>query len=381
MTSSTFHVASVPAEKKAIGYRWQDDQWIDEPILPHGAFGAMGGLWTTIPDLSKWVAFLMSAYPPRDGADNGPLKRSSAREMQELARFNRSFTRRTSVDAPLQLSASGYGYGLGVSTDCRFKHVVSHGGGLPGYGSLMTWLPQHGVGLVFMSNRTYGSAGMLFFDTLDALKKTDAMPARTPTPAPVLLAMQREASSLLMQWNEATATKFVADNFFLDKTAERWKKETTDLAAKHGTCTMGAIDPENALRGRWRLTCERGWIDVFMTLAPTPHPTIQALTASSVLPPDATLSAALATVLHPASADAFVAEFDHAKLKRQLAALASGWGQCAQTEPLRGDGTTRVAMKLACEKGGAVADVELDADSKKIKSVEILPSADQPCVQ
>ena len=49
----------------------------------------------------------------------------------------------------------GYGYGLRISADCRFDHVVGHGGGLPGFGSYMAWLPEHGVGMFAMANLTY----------------------------------------------------------------------------------------------------------------------------------------------------------------------------------------------------------------------------------
>ena len=37
----------------------------------------------------------------------------------------------------LQAAETGYGYGLRISTDCRFEHIVGHGGGLPGFGSYM----------------------------------------------------------------------------------------------------------------------------------------------------------------------------------------------------------------------------------------------------
>ena len=380
MRSATFDASSVPPDRKAIGYRWVEDKWVPEPILPHGSFGAMGGLWVNTPDLAKWVMFFMSAYPPRNDADNGPLKRSSAREMQELARMAFATGRRTGVDGVLRMNAGGYGYGLNVSSDCRFKHIVSHGGGLPGYGSLMQWLPQHGVGLVFMSNRTYGGGGGLFNDILDALRKTGALQPRAAVPSQALLAAQKDATKMITQWNEQDATRVVADNFFLDRSPDVRKKELTELAAKHGPCTMGTIDAENALRGRWRLTCERGWMEVGMTLAPTTPPRIQSLFAISVLPPDATLRAAIDTALKPANPDAFTPAFDHAKLKRQLAALETYWGTCTVSDPLRGDGKSTAAMKLSCEKGKTVVDVALDAESKKIKTVEIAPSADETCV-
>jgi hypothetical protein len=42
----------------------------------------MGGLITTIEDFSKYIALHLDAWPPRDDAETGPIKRSSIREMQ-----------------------------------------------------------------------------------------------------------------------------------------------------------------------------------------------------------------------------------------------------------------------------------------------------------
>lgn len=146
MKSSKFEMSEVPREHIALGYRREDNAWKPEPILAHGSFGSMGGLWTTAPDLARYVAFLLAAFPPRDGTDRGPIKRSSAREMQQVWRWSPAAAFRSSVDAPLQMGSGGYGFGLGVSNDCRYAYVVGHGGGLPGYGSLMRWLPEYGVG-------------------------------------------------------------------------------------------------------------------------------------------------------------------------------------------------------------------------------------------
>ena len=53
----------------------------------------------------------------------------------------------------------GYGFGLGVIHDERFGTVVSHSGGLPGYGSNMRWLPGRRVGVVALANATYAPMG------------------------------------------------------------------------------------------------------------------------------------------------------------------------------------------------------------------------------
>ena len=83
MTSTTLHPSKVPPKMLAIGYRWEDNQWKIEPALPHGSFGSMGGMLTTVRDLSRYVATFLDAWPPRDGPETGPIRRSSLREMQQ----------------------------------------------------------------------------------------------------------------------------------------------------------------------------------------------------------------------------------------------------------------------------------------------------------
>ena len=41
----------------------------------------MGGLVTTATDYACYVAFLLSAWPARDDADNGPARRATVREL------------------------------------------------------------------------------------------------------------------------------------------------------------------------------------------------------------------------------------------------------------------------------------------------------------
>ena len=135
-----------------------DGTFTEEPALPHGAFGSMGGMLTSGTDMGKYVAFHLSAWPPRDDADPGPVLRSSVREMSHMW-TPADLTARIS-DGDLEASESGYGFGLRISTDCRFEHVVGHGGGLPGFGSYMGWLPDYGVGIFALANLTYvGPAG------------------------------------------------------------------------------------------------------------------------------------------------------------------------------------------------------------------------------
>src|SRR5688572_24966170 len=83
MTSTTLHPSKVAASRRAVGYRWEDQRWKEEPALPHGSFGAMGGMLTSIRDLSRYVSVFLEAWPPRDGPETAPLRRASLRELQQ----------------------------------------------------------------------------------------------------------------------------------------------------------------------------------------------------------------------------------------------------------------------------------------------------------
>src|SRR3990170_5074922 len=117
MTSTTLDPSAVPRDRLAHGYRWEDEQWKEEPPLPDGAFGAMGGMLTSVSDLSKYVGAFLAAWPPRDGVETGPVRRASLREMQQISRPGPSAAVRD-ANGNLRLNTGGYGFGLRVSTDC-----------------------------------------------------------------------------------------------------------------------------------------------------------------------------------------------------------------------------------------------------------------------
>jgi CubicO group peptidase (beta-lactamase class C family) len=124
MSSTTLSPQAVAADRLAHGYRWEDEQWKEEPQLPDGSFGAMGGMLTSLTDLSAYVAAFLGAWPPRDGAETGPVRRASLREMQQLWRPGASTAVRDAA-GNLRLRSGGYGFGLGVSANCAFAHIVS----------------------------------------------------------------------------------------------------------------------------------------------------------------------------------------------------------------------------------------------------------------
>lgn len=283
MNATVWDARNVPAEQLAQGYRYEQDFELDamvfqpEPILPNGSFAGMAGLFTTIPDFARYMSFLMDAFPPRDGADDGPVKRSTAREMQQMARYEELVERKTTGDAEWR-AVSGYGYGLAVWHDEHFGYGVAHGGGLPGYGSYYYMLPHHGVGLAAFSNKTYSRVGLLFPQLLELLDNTGGLQARTIQPAAILTELYGVAQRWLDGGDDAELVDCAADNFLLDHDLDHRHAQLWEIHNQLGAFLhVGELQPMNALRGKWIIQCERGTLDCFITLAPTQPPRIQML--------------------------------------------------------------------------------------------------------
>jgi CubicO group peptidase (beta-lactamase class C family) len=291
MTSTSLEPSHVPADKLAHGYRWEDAQWKNEPLLANGSFGSMGGMLTTLSDLGRYVGAFLAAWPPRDGAETGPIKRSSLREMQQVSRPAPGGVSKTAAGG-VQLNSGGYGYGLRISQTCQFPTVVAHGGGLPGFGTQMRWLPEYGVGLIAFGNLTYTSWPRTFDAALDALARTDGLQPRVIEPSPALTSAREAVAGLIVKWDDAAADRIAAVNLFLDQSKDRRRAAVQTLLAQVGACSAGSgfDHVENALRGDWTMTCARGRVRVAITLAPTMPPKVQFLSvaaAPAVDPPRA----------------------------------------------------------------------------------------------
>jgi CubicO group peptidase (beta-lactamase class C family) len=277
MPSSTFEFSRVPEDRRAVGYRLQPDgSYLDEPPLPQGAFSSAGGLLTTAGDLGNYIAFQLSAWPPRDDAELGPVRRSSVREMSHMWNPSNLSMRRS--DGRLDATASGYGYGLRVSTDCRFEHIVGHGGGLPGFGSYMAWLPDYGVGIFAMASLTYSGPSKPISRSWDALLKSGGLQKRELPASSMLVQFRDRILDLWTGWDDSKAKTIAAMNLLLDVPPAQRRAEIEKIKEDVGLCTgPGPVMPENWLRGQFNLSCERGTVGVFFTLAPTLPPAIQHL--------------------------------------------------------------------------------------------------------
>ncbi len=277
MTATTWNKKRVPQEHFALGYRWEDETFKPEPILADGAFAGMAGLFTTIPDFARYMNFLLDAFPPREDMETGPVIRATAREMQQLARFEELVERKTAQDATWH-AASGYGFGLAIWHDDFLGYGVSHGGGLPGYGSYFYLLSNHGIGIVALTNKTYSGIGRTFPELWVRLAKTGGLHPRRAVPARIL----QEICHVVQRWleggDDAEFVSAAADNFFLDSDLQHRYAALEKIRAELGAFQhVGEIVALNALRAKWTIECERGALDVMLTLAPTMPPKLQML--------------------------------------------------------------------------------------------------------
>lgn len=282
MASTGYDLAKAPKARLAVGYRWQDGQWVEEPALGPGAFGAMGGLMTTANDYARYMAWELAAWPPRDGADDQILRRSSIREIVRGQNFASVQSRADRADPNGCDRARTYGLGTIAYADCVLGPHFTHSGGLPGYGSNVLMLPERGVGVFAFSNLTYAPVSLVVRDAAIALTKTGAFPVRAMPPSAGLQAMAAAIQRMYAAGDVLAAPGALAMNVLPDRDAPRRNAEIAALKTVLGACrAANPITADNAMSGVLTYPCERGTLRVRVTLASTTPASLQTVEFSS----------------------------------------------------------------------------------------------------
>lgn len=278
MTASTFEYNSVPAASLAKGHRWINNSWRDEPLLHDGIFGAMGGMITSLNSFSKYMALHLSAWPPSNDKDLGPIKRSSIREMHQPHNFSSLNSQYRYPDGRVCPMVTAYGYGLRWSRDCEGRTTVGHSGGLPGFGCNWVILPEYGIGVVMFANLTYASTAGINAQVLDTLVRAGGLKPRTIPASDILLDAQKRLLEIIPSWDKAEKSGLFADNFFDDYPIESLKAQYRKMFESVGKIKqVGDMIPENQLRGSFTIYGEKGNINLFFTMTPENPSKIQEL--------------------------------------------------------------------------------------------------------
>ncbi len=255
-------------------YRWQDDHHLDElPPLDDGLIAPMGGLWTTVADVARWVSWLDEAFPARSGADDGPLRRASRRAMQTPQRYVGLRAVR-GVESP-----GSYGFGLQVVDDPVLGSLVAHSGGLPGYGSNMRWLPGRRIGAIALANVTYAPMSDLTARILDHLHAAGLVPPEATPVSPAVADIAPRLIALLNDWNDTTATDLFTTSLVHDDALDRRRAQAERIVSQTGRLTIASIEPKTATRATVGCDGAAGQsAAVTFLLAPPSPPQIQSYT-------------------------------------------------------------------------------------------------------
>lgn len=259
----------VPTDQLAKGYRYVNDSFKEEALLPDGIYGAMGGLITSVESFSKYMALHQQAWPARNDPENIIINRSSIREMHQPWRFasmNQYFNYGNGIACP---AVSAYGYGLNIFRDCNNKVYIGHSGGLPGFGSNWRIMPEYGIGVVLLANVTYAPTTSINLKVLDSVIKLAGLkPMQLPV-STILNQRKNELIKLLPNFTSVKQSGIFAENFFDDYYTDSLIKQATTAFQTIGkVTTIEELIPENQLRGSFIINGEKGKLKIFFTLTP-----------------------------------------------------------------------------------------------------------------
>ncbi|MBI5069075.1 MAG: beta-lactamase family protein [Deltaproteobacteria bacterium] len=371
MSSTVWDVGQVPSERRAHGYgrrdspmpssglaHFEDDLPHEELTLEDGSWAPMGGLWTSPRDYARWVAYQLDAWPPRDDPEAGPVRRASVREAQQVQRFI-GFTASTREGA-LKAQSVGYGFGWAASQSCTFGQVVTHTGGLPGYGSHVRLLPNARVGAFAMTNLTYQGANGVVVALLEGLARQALLdPPRLP-PTPALTDSAQRVLELLSRWDPAALEAAVDHTYLVYQPLDRVQARLASLSAQLGQCgAPRRWTVENRLRGDAVVHCERGTLAMHLELTHEVPTRLQAL--DLVVRP----------TLVPATRTMVEALLSGAKEGTAVGRLQARRGPCRVEEAWASEDGKALSAHLACARGTAELTVGLEGAGGTPKRVEV----------
>jgi serine-type D-Ala-D-Ala carboxypeptidase/endopeptidase len=374
----------------ARGYRRSPAGWAEVGYEPLGAFAPMGGIFSCVRDLARWVAGFAAAFPPGND-DAHPVRAASRREMQ-LPQVLTGWAVPASFPGDgASVPPATYGFGLFVDEHPALGRIVSHSGGYPGFGSNMAWHPASGTGVIALGNSTYAAMAPLAARMLEAVVRQGEASAYGPGialgssgPWPETLAAREVVSGLLRSWDDAAAQRLFSPNVALDAPFEERQRRITLVRERIGDF---ADDPERPLEFdtpahcRWWLTGERGSVQVQIQLNPERPPRVQSLVLA--VPPAA--GSALYITLHAVidwlnGADRdwplavpVAGGADTVMMARRLR-MAGAWaGPCRFAAVKAGDGTASVAAELVGEHATITLTLVIDPETRLLRLADVAP--------
>jgi CubicO group peptidase (beta-lactamase class C family) len=269
MESTAWDREALPEARIAIGYAPGPGGKLDVPAQWRvGATAGAGGIHSSVRDMGRYLALQLSAYPPRNTAEEGPIRRSTLREAHSTglhARFAVGLRSAPKVgEALVQAEAESYGFGWVSSETCDFGRRVGHSGGMPGFTAGVEFLPEYGVGVVALANGP-GDPELIAKRALTLLAKGGGLEKRSLPLSPALEAAATKLLAVYDAWDEA---KYAAMLSAKRPPIPVEKDELASYKALHGTCKgFSPIEVASALEARLRMQCERGSFEMKLNIS------------------------------------------------------------------------------------------------------------------
>jgi len=277
MSSTVWEFGDLPAGVMAHGYRYRKGEWTEEQLLHDGPFGVMGGLISTVSDFARYAMMHLSAWPPRNTPETGPVKRSTLREMHAPSSGVAYSSNMLYPGGPDCHVIVAYGSCLRWPVDFLGRTMIYHNGGTPGFGSKWTFMRDYWIGSGAFRNRTYVSTWAVNQEVLGLIIEEKKLAPRASGGTGILRSRMNDLIRILPGWNISGYESLFSDNFFIDNLPEDLKVESAIIFKKAGEILqIREIVPENSLRGSFVMEGRDNNITVGFTLTPETTPRIQA---------------------------------------------------------------------------------------------------------
>jgi CubicO group peptidase (beta-lactamase class C family) len=236
----------IPTGKEWLpGFTLKDSNFVKQPIDQAIGDGAVfGGLWSTLNDLSIWLAFLMDANQHQAARYQEVLSLASRQELQQGVV-------RVSPPKSIAVLTEGFDYALGLRTFInRELTFVGHTGGLPGYGSHFRWHQETKLGIIALANLTYAS---VYKPCQEALRI--AVLNQQASCKPIATLVKERAQQLFEYFHQGSLDKneeLFAFNFFMDNPLGGFQVEFAEISKSFAAISFSdlIVLPEPGLGAR-----------------------------------------------------------------------------------------------------------------------------------
>jgi len=139
-------------------------------------------------------------------------------------------------------------------------------------------IPQKGLGVFALTNRTYGGPSGAVWDAAAVLTKADLYKDRALPVSEDLARAYRVVGAIYKAGSVTPAKVELAMNFLMDRDAAGWSRDLAKLKKSVGDCdSSAAITATGTLAGEFKWRCKLGRITGSVLLAPTKPARIQQL--------------------------------------------------------------------------------------------------------